>query len=583
MIPEGVVDRVDRLSIEGGELALRWVLEKEGNDWSIISPIEWRANRFAVNRILNQLQFLERITSFSVQDIVRAGQSLTDYGLAEPSAVLVLTHDGTETKIKIGSSTKVGNRLYILSHDKNEVFVVNRELLDSITIDLEDLRSQLVFDIPLFEVRSVSLRRRSLPIRIVRRGDSWRFETPITAEADAARVETVLNRLSGIRVIGFHSPDPTGQGLDSPSVRLILEGNNRRETLLLGHRIPENSGKTLYYARLENNPTVFTVPSEPFVDLLEAQGKLRDRQLLRISPDSLNAIEITVGSESVRLQKLETGGWQVPRNEPDGDLANWPADPVLIAEVISGILEAKALRFVTDSPSTTDLEEFGLEDPQSRIRLIAKDQTSVLLIGDLTETKDTAFAKIADHPTVYEIESGRILPLLQTRPLHYRLRLLAQQPNAAKIESINLHDLERGKDLLSLNLSVKPMGPNGSTSEREPNLAGVANKDQEPVRALLQYGKGFTVNSYINQAFTEGHDLGDKMLPWRYRLRFGIILPGGEQAQRRSLSYFFTERLGASTQIGGSPDFEVTFALDQNLIDALFHFTFERSSDLLDL
>ncbi len=583
VIPEGIADKVDRLSIEGRDLALRWVLEKRGSDWFISSPINWRANLFAVNRILNQLQFLERITSFSVQDIVKAGQSLADYGLAEPNAILALQHGGTETKIRIGSSTKVGNRLYILSHDETEVFVVNRELLDSITIDLDDLRSQLIFDIPLYEVRSVSLRLKNLPLRIVRRGDDWNFETPIEMEADNARVEAAINKLSGIRLLEFLSPDPVGQGLDSPSVRLTLEGNNRRETLLLGHRLLEDSAQPLYYASLEGNPTVFTVPSEPFVDLLKAQENLRDRYFVRISPEILNAIEITVGSESVRLQRLERGGWQVPRNEPDGALANWPADPLLIDEMISSIHETRALRFVTDSPSTTDLVDFGLEDPQRKVRLLAQDQTSVLLIGDLAGTKDTVYAKLTDHPSVYEIQSGRLLSLLQTRPLHYRLRLLAQQPSAAVIESVVLHDLEIGRDLFSLDLKADQEGQNGSIPEGVPNLGAVEEEDREPALTLLHYGREFSVNSYLKQVFTEGHDLGEKRLPWRYLLRFGILLPGGAQAQKRSLSYYFTERLGAGTQIGGSPEFEVTFSLDQNLIDALFHFSFDRSAVPVDL
>ena len=62
VIPEEVLDRVNRLSIEIRNPALRWVLERKGSNSLIIDPIEWRTNRFAVNRILNQLQFIERIT-----------------------------------------------------------------------------------------------------------------------------------------------------------------------------------------------------------------------------------------------------------------------------------------------------------------------------------------------------------------------------------------------------------------------------------------------------------------------------------------------------------------------------------------
>ena len=37
--------------------------------------MQWSANYFAINRILNQLQFLEEEASFPVDDIEKTGQS----------------------------------------------------------------------------------------------------------------------------------------------------------------------------------------------------------------------------------------------------------------------------------------------------------------------------------------------------------------------------------------------------------------------------------------------------------------------------------------------------------------------------
>ena len=43
------------LEIEGKSVEKPRILKLENNRWRIVSPIEWPANLFAVNRIINQL------------------------------------------------------------------------------------------------------------------------------------------------------------------------------------------------------------------------------------------------------------------------------------------------------------------------------------------------------------------------------------------------------------------------------------------------------------------------------------------------------------------------------------------------
>ena len=54
------------LEIEGKSVEKPRILKLENNRWRIVSPIEWPANLFAVNRIINKLEFLEKETGFSV-------------------------------------------------------------------------------------------------------------------------------------------------------------------------------------------------------------------------------------------------------------------------------------------------------------------------------------------------------------------------------------------------------------------------------------------------------------------------------------------------------------------------------------
>ena len=128
--------------------------------------MQWSANYFAINRILNQLQFLEEEASFPIDDIEKTGQSLADYGLENPLLRIVITAGEESISLSIGTLTEVGNNVYLLGPDEREIFVVNRQVIDGLLVDLNDLRTREIFDIPVFEVDALDYRsaRKVLPM-----------------------------------------------------------------------------------------------------------------------------------------------------------------------------------------------------------------------------------------------------------------------------------------------------------------------------------------------------------------------------------------------------------------------------------
>jgi hypothetical protein len=67
--------------------------------------------------------------------------------------------------------------------------------------------------------------------------------------------------------------------------------------------------------------------------------------------------------------------------------------------------------------------------------------------------------------------------------------------------------------------------------------------------------------------------------PWRYRLEAGIHLPGANPAAAQSPPWicYFTERLGGTVQLGGTPQPSMIFTLTQPVIDALNALTLART------
>ena len=579
LLAQGVVQGAEKIQIENPETGQEWMIEKRAATWRITSPVLWPANPFAVSRILNQLQFLEEVTRFAVSDIEQSGQSLADFGLDPPKATLTLHHRGAQSQIAIGQGTEVGNRLYVLSPDRANVVVVNRELLDSITFELEAMRSQEIFDIPLFETRSVSLKIGDLPVRIVRDGGGWKFETPVETTADTARVESAINRLTGMRLVDFSEEDQRVHGLESPRMRLTLEGNNRRQTVIIGNRVEDDFQVLRYYAKLADSATVFVLSAGPLSDFFDSLDRLRERQFVQLERDAITSITISAGEQSTQLQKLEQGGWQVPVKDARRSFLVWPADPTVIDGLIEAILGLRAIVFVSDSPSAADLESFGFNHPQRRVAIQAASQQSSILIGDFDGEEQALYVKIEEAPFVYQVEENRLLNLLELRPLHYRLRVLEEQPPSARILSIALTDLQSDELLFSIR-SDPPEEEGAKTGilERgiEEALAGIEEPDRQSARLLISQVRKFAVKSFPREQNPEGHQIGDRFLRWRYLLRAQLRLPGGDEAQIRTRQFTFTERIGGTTQIGYSPDHATAFELTQELIDAIFHFAVTR-------
>ncbi|HYP15753.1 MAG TPA: DUF4340 domain-containing protein [Opitutus sp.] len=284
-------EAADIRSIEVAGAGRELKLQKRGDTWLITQPVEWPANPTAVSRIVNELQFLEHETSFLVRDLTKNGQSLADYGLDEPKLTVTFTsgENAATTRLRLGDTTKDGIRLYLLSSDGERIHVVNQSLARSLALTFDELHADTLFTVQIFEARSLNLQTpppASLRIRLRRDGNRWTFESPISARASKNAVELAINGLNALRVRSFVNEDlPATLPSARPSLRISLEGNNRRDTLILGDALGSTARPTgaatvpdvEYYAQLEGRSALFTVavPAELKETLDRAQEKLR--------------------------------------------------------------------------------------------------------------------------------------------------------------------------------------------------------------------------------------------------------------------------------------------------------------------
>ncbi len=596
-----------------------FTLVRQRDSWSLTAPLDWPANPHAASTIINELQLLEHETSFAVADLAKNNLSLTDYGLDQPKVTVEFTSRDPATPglagrgttvLQIGDMTKDGKRLYILSPDRERVHIVNRSLLDSLSIPPEQLRADTLLSVRVFEARSLSIVQTASPdpargaapgvrVRIRKDGTRWRFESPHTALASKTEVELAINDLNALRARAFPSPAPSPAA--APLLRITLEGNNRHETLFLGDPVrpaaapgtsapasppaaaPATPAATEHYAQLEGRSTVFTVAVPPPLlnRLRNAQESLREARILDFDAAAVSKVDLASPMQPnqppVTLQRLEppagqtaTGAppWQVVRR---ADGAQGPqtfsADRAAVQRLLEQLTLLTARVFQSDAPTSADLEDWGFNRPLREITLSLAGNTPPLVLRIGTDANRTAYYARVGTPSdpgnsIYQI-GAEFEQEVQLSPLAWRDRAVSEPlPAAARITALKLTNLETRQVVFETTF----------------NAAGEAASPPRDAKALADLVSGLRApraKSFVPGGYADRVSAAGDERPWRFQLEAALALPGpGGVEQPGATVWTLTERLGGAQQFAGSRELDLIFALEQPLVDALWVLTY---------
>jgi hypothetical protein len=557
--------------------------------WELKAPIDWPANDNAVRRIIHELEFLETQSNFPVADLEKNGQSLADYGLNPPRLTLDFTRPSTvpgapdiATRLQIGDSTEVGNRLYVLSPDGKTVHVVARGLADSLIVGMEELRTNTLFTIPVFEVRSLGLQNAAPAPRVSlrRNGARWAFESPIATRAAKADAELVVSGLNSLRALAFLADVPVADsGLDKPSLRVTLEGNNRRETLLLGRPYAPSPGAdpvpNLFYARMEDRPQVFvtSIPSaksELLDTLRRAQEELRDTRVLDFDPAAVTAVSLAAPGqpEPLVIRRDEASAWRIVRGSGAAAL---PADTARVENLLQRLVLLTAMPhvkdespFLRDAPSDAEVENYGFNLPQREIILqFGGDANPVTLqIGASSAAGGTLQARVLGQSFIYAVPADTLSNYPVAAPF-FRERTLQTLPEGTRITRLTLKANDAPADqpaLLSFTLAENQTWDAALASEPEARRTAV----QVVLAALAK----LRAQEFVSDTFTDTTLVDGTPAPWKYTLEAAYTLPGGTTAGVTTLQ--LADRSGGGTQLAGSRELGIVFSLEQPFLDALW-------------
>lgn len=462
------------------EGAARLVLERRTAGWRVLEPFEWTANIWSVQRLIDELRFISTERGFDVEEAKANGATLKDYGLDPPRWTLKVVGDGgatVEARIGVQPATR---HHFLLTEDGRRLVPLPEAIAAALAASAESYRVDRIFEIADFEARAVSVRRRSADSESVTALTSearprvgrkvqlpeWRFETPLDALADPDATTRAVADLTNLRASRFAELPEAVTGLAAPTLRIALEGNSRRQVLLVGNPAPNQPG--LLCAKLEENPAVFLVEARDLRDWLNARETLADTRPADFDPALVTGFTVTAGGRSLTLHRLEGGGdeprWEIPVAPGSTATRRREGDARTITRFLDALSRLRAARrpavgagapsvpavSVPVTPTPAGLPTVELEFGAERITLTFAEDPARGAGTRLVHAKGAPLAAVCD---VSMLDGG----YLNVEPPAWRRRAIAVLPQGARVSGLRLTARADGKVLGEARL-----GPDGS-------------------------------------------------------------------------------------------------------------------------
>lgn len=390
-------DKIEELEIKASA-GDRTVLKKTGTDWSLVEPIQIRADDAETSGITTNLASME------IQRVVEeAPADLAPFGLATPKTEVAFRAAGQkdQQRLLLGDKTATGGEIYAKLPSSKRVFLVSGFLETTFnrrTFDLRDKRV-LSFERDKVDAVQVAAAGPAAPLVFAKKDTQWQMTGPLAVRADSTSVEGLIGRLQTLQMKSIAAPDAPEKdlgkyGLDKPAYTAVVGAGSAKATLAVGKA---NEAGELYARDLAKPGLIVTVDATFADDLKKAADTYRPKDIFEFRSFSATRLEVTRGTSTVAFEQIKgkdgTTKWQ--RLNPAKDV------PVADMDGILNSLAGMTLEEWADAKTKT-----GLDTPVAVVTATFDDgkKTEKLTFG---KVGDQMFAARAGEPGAFRITTAR--------------------------------------------------------------------------------------------------------------------------------------------------------------------------------
>lgn len=227
-------------------------------------------------------------------------------------------------------------------------------------------------------------------------GNQWQITKPMPMAADSDAVGMLAGSLATLnadRLIDDHPASLDTFGLTTPSEEVDVTVKGGKTTkLLIGADTPAATGT---YAKLADDPKVYTIPSYTKTSFDKTVNDLRDKRLLTFNQDKLTSVSISGKGQTVDFGKNAQGDWQITKPKPER------ADSLQVDDLIRKLKDAKMdLSGVNTDPKDAATQYNSAE----KVGTASTTDNSGTQTVEVHKAKDGAFyAKSTAVPGIYKV------------------------------------------------------------------------------------------------------------------------------------------------------------------------------------
>src|SRR5579859_2720601 len=194
-----------------------------------------------------------------------------------------------------------------------------------------------ILSIPDADIQQIQLAKKAGDTTLIKKADGkWQIVAPKPLAADQDSVNSLVSSLSSLssdRLIEDKASDLSSYGLSSPAEQVaVTRKDGKVQTVLVGDDTPTGAG---VFAKLENDPRVFTIASYVKSSLDKTSKDLRDKRLLTFNSDKLTRVDLTAKGSGIEFGKNNQNEWQILKPRP------LRADGLQVDELVRKLKDAK--------------------------------------------------------------------------------------------------------------------------------------------------------------------------------------------------------------------------------------------------
>jgi hypothetical protein len=259
-------DDIDKIEIVRGKDEIVCARDKAG-DWRIKKPLKYRADKSVLRSIAGRLGSLNSARVMPRAELDE--KKLDEFGLTKPRLKVRFSASGKGRGLSIGNETAMGDNLYATIVGRDDVFIVDKNIFQTLDKKVDDLRDRELVNFEIGVLPKVRIVMGDRRMELVQESGVWKLAAPVQGLADPDKVGGMLRKVRHLRVRAFMSDSPKDlaqYGLDNPRCEIVLEGAKDKpaQTLLFG----KEAGKGLVFAVKKGTDTVVTVADDVVKDLM---------------------------------------------------------------------------------------------------------------------------------------------------------------------------------------------------------------------------------------------------------------------------------------------------------------------------